>query len=467
MHLLNSQSIINSFIILIMASLVLLLIELPAAILFAVFGGLTVSILSFKDVRIGVCCLIILSIFPGIVTSHVSTIKGLRLFNLIFLSTCIGLAVNIFLNNQEKYRIVKSALDKPLILLISFYWLLPLVYSFFSKGMLTYEMIINNFIKPLQYIIIYFLVLFTAKNKKVINIYLISIIIGFVVSSVMYYSGVSFSLSQSVGYSEARESTIFEPNLFAMYVSYLIVFFIAIYHSFESKTKQIAMLAIILFGSYVLLSTLSRSGLISFLITVPIILCYVNKRIKLIILLFMIFSGFYVVYQSSKPTTFTRSAELYRESLKHGGGIDFDKYSIGRIHRLHKTVIIINNDLKILLFGNYRSISIHEDAHNAYLEALFNSGVIGLVALLWVYYICLKTCTHIYRKNNDVNYSKWLALGGIFSTFSILSSGMFMAFSIGSELLVPFLVIMAVNMSINMSEGNIRTFQLKRLENIC
>lgn len=188
----------------------------------------------------------------------------------------------------------------------------------------------------------------------------------------------------------------------------------------NSKVSWLCVLVV----AYVLIDSGKRGGIISLTLSLLLYFAYArnsvnkSKRIKVVLLVVMFLAVFWGFLSE-----FIVDSDFY-ERLLHGS--DDSDYSSGRVNIYADTLLKYwgSNFFEILLghgLGSVVSFSRYEvTAHNDFLEALFDFGLVGLISYLFFYILFLKQANQIPRNSLKLKgvFMYSFALTLFVSTFS-------------------------------------------------
>ena len=168
-------------------------------------------------------------------------------------------------------------------------------------------------------------------------------------------------------------------------------------------------------SSFALFWKASRASWIAFLLAVLFIAFLKNKKLVLYLLIFLIIIGIFLPapIKIRGMALFTPAAWMTRIELWKGAvgiGEDFPIFGAG-----------LGMYEKLLYdyapAGGYSEGRIHLHAHSTYLEILSETGLIGLIAFLWIFVIFFKkSISAIKHDNSDLKIIRLGLTGSILAT---------------------------------------------------
>jgi len=217
-------------------------------------------------------------------------------------------------------------------------------------------------------------------------------------------------------------STFQNGNIFGNHLATFIPFLGGILIGIPSSRKKILFLGIFLVSCYVLILTYSRGALFGTVSGIMILAAISRKiRLRAIIVVFLIFSVFFVFLQKSSNRPGLARYDFRRMTS------DPDQFSAGRVERAKQVIKGFSNlPFPAKLFGiGFGGVLISplgwrfEYVDNLYLTLLFKMGIIGLILLLVVLTRLFLTLLKLRARMPDL-YFRGLLNGGIAGLFASL-----------------------------------------------
>lgn len=256
-------------------------------------------------------------------------------------------------------------------------------------------------IKPL--LLFYFVVNIIdtpAKLKRLIGIIFLSALVPIT-------AGIIEFLIKGPG--ERLESLFPGPNQFGRYLGSIILFMTGILLWTEEKKFKITSGLIIAASVFPLVFTYSRGGWISVFVAVIFLLFLKNKKIASVVLITSILLGSIFICSYS-PVPLSK----YKTTSEKAEKICRWMFKTKRLYRWKTVIIEIKKrPLKGIGFGptnfehfypqvkRYKKFSDVVHAHNYYLEIAMESGVIALMAFLWLWVTLLKHIWKAFHRSSE------------------------------------------------------------------
>lgn len=228
-------------------------------------------------------------------------------------------------------------------------------------------------------------------------------------------------------------STFFDPNFVGGYFGMLMSIAVAmLFYESRLSTRILLILGILTMGVALIL-TISRSGLLAFVVGLGII-GIIRSRIILLVGIMCI-----VLALVASPRFFTRITE----------GLSVDETGVKRIESWEKG-IKLTAGYPILGVGYNNLASVQDDLglvdmfdvnnrsgfENSLLTILVTTGFIGFFSYLYILWVFLKSAYDLYISSKSPPYYKGLSLGIFAGILGIIANSMFI-----NSLLYPFILI--------------------------
>lgn len=272
----------------------MLIIKAPSPYYLITIAFATVfSVLVFKNIKYGIIGFIIVSIFPNIQSKQMFGLTGLNAMNIIFLAVVLSYFLH-FLTKKFNYKEEKLPILKymGLIFILQFIFLIRLIHTkgpyfdyYFTSPM---DALNSQFLKPLEYYIILYILYKTIKNKKDVKIYFYFLYFATLIGMIhLFLQYVIFKIDP---YSMEMWKNAFagHKNVFGIIAAIMCLISFSFYlHIKDYKTRLL-----FIFGGFVssvvLVYSLSRNAWASFLIA-SLYLVYKEKKMKAFLIPFFIF----------------------------------------------------------------------------------------------------------------------------------------------------------------------------------
>jgi len=272
----------------------------------------------------------------------------------------------------------------------------------------------NFIILPL----LYYAALYLVKDRQQITfIIYIMIITMFYMDNNFYGEVGAFSIKHFRDDKRFNGAfTYLGPNELGAFYSYYTMFLLGFLLYEKYKLKKIIFSGIIVFNTYCILFLFSRGAYMASLIGL-LFLGVVRSRKLLFIPLVLL-----IAWNTVLPTSVLERIEM----TKTDRGID--PSILGRIQMWNQAMeIVSSNPLTGIGFGStvymgFKSFSGEKersDIHNGYFEILMESGIIGLLLFLLIFYFAIKNGLALYHRAED-NLMKGLGLGFVTTVIACL-----------------------------------------------
>lgn len=252
-------------------------------------------------------------------------------------------------------------------------------------------------------------------TPRAIRLILGAVVISSVVPMVAaaYQFVTNSGLHESGSFSRVQ-GTFSHPNPFAIYLTLLIVMGAAVFRYLSPARKLLLLVFMGGWGACLLL-TYTRSAWLATIAGVLVVGLFQGKRVVAVFGLVLIGLLFLV------PSTAARFADLEREQTVSGAAGNSLVWRIG----YWKQAIDLNHDP--LLGNGLRSIKettdIEKEPHNDFIRVFVETGVIGLLAYVWLIATLWRTGKRAIRNTAEGSFLHGVAVGffGCVAAFVLLS----------------------------------------------
>ncbi|MDQ5985430.1 MAG: hypothetical protein CSYNP_01140 [Syntrophus sp. SKADARSKE-3] len=395
----------------------ILISQASMGIAVVVIIGLIVAVFTFLNTEFALYALIIAMLLsPQVGLSGVEgeTVRGrgitLRVDD--FLLVIIGLTW-FFRTAVEKELglFLKTPLNGP----IGIYFLVCIISTLFGymmgrvKGNAGFFFILKYF----EYYVVYFMAVNHLREKKQIQRFVFTILtICFIVSTLAIYS-----MSQGIRASAPFEGSVGEPNTLGGYLIFLISITIGLLLTWGNRTQKFFLAVLLIVSSIALAATLSRT---SWIAIGPMALCllYFSDKKKTILfgIIALIIAAPFIVPKSVQDRLLFTVKQPKEEGQIRIGNTRIDTSTSARIESMKQVLTRDFVKQSVIGFG----ITGYSFLDAQYARVLAETGLLGLLAFLYLLRSIYKNAVYTYRNTNDLFY-KGLALGYITGFFALLT----------------------------------------------
>ncbi len=331
-------------------------------------------------------------------------------------------------SNGEPF-LEKNPLNLPIILYISWAFLmlwfgsvnlgLPLPLSISDVRLMEWKKLVIMFL-------IFFAVVNNIKSRRQINYLILVIALSLFASAFR-----SFQLSAEVrhlsyfSYSHraAGTFTYLNANALGAYLAQYSIFFGALILVYKDVKWQRLLFAITAaLGTYTMLFTFSRGAYLAMVVGI-VFIAVMKSRILLIPIFAFLLSWSYILPSSvvnRVNMTFNKDGELESSASTRLGLWEQAEPHI-------KSHPITGTGFDTVPYMNFKSKyglgkgGIAYSLHNSYMQTLVETGVIGLLLILWIHFSAMFHGWKIYRRSKD-NLYRGLGLGLVVCALAILAN---------------------------------------------
>jgi len=341
---------------------------------------------------------------------------GQKFLDLLFFAVLIGIFVN-----KKAFTINSNSIIIGLYLLISYISLWKSSANFSLPAPITTQN--ELFIQWKSYammIFMYYLAFnsLRGENQRKILIVIMALVILFI--SIRTYRAFTVGLSfvdenRMVG---PFETVRLDSNHFGAFIVSYCAFFLGLLLYDKDKWRRLLFLATFVFGLYPLFFSYSRGAYVA-AIGVLVFFGLIKKRSLLILALVLFLS-----WQTLLPATVVERIEMTKTEegeLEGSAGVRLDLWS-------HAMDLFKKNPTLGVGWGGFR-FTVPEgfkfrDAHNLYMKTLSEQGIIGLILLLVIFSMALKSGQRLF-KTALTPFQKGLGFGFLGCTVAFIITNMF------------------------------------------
>ncbi len=258
-------------------------------------------------------------------------------------------------------------------------------------------------LKFIEYFLIYFMVVNNLRERRQFERFLLALLATAAISSLI---GI-FQISSGGRVSAPFEGSVGEPNTFGGYLVLMLAVVVALYFTSESLQRKyiLAPLAVLIFIP--LLFTLSRA---SYLALIPLaggLLVFSQRRLLIACLfaLSLALAPFLLPKAVADRVLYTFTQPIHPGQAEIGG-VRLDTSTSARL-RSFKQVVVVDWP-KHPTFGY--GVTGYRFLDSQYLRVLVETGLVGLLAFLWLQINLFRRARDVLRTTQDPLY-KGVALG--------------------------------------------------------
>ncbi|MHA1341617.1 MAG: O-antigen ligase family protein [Promethearchaeota archaeon] len=381
----------------------ILIIKSTVPSILTISFALVFSFLVFKNIKYGIIGFIIVSIFPNIQSRQIFGLTGLNAMNIIFFAVILRYFLD-FLKKESNYKMEKLPILKGIIFIfiLQFIFWLRLIcmkgpyYKFYYAN--PFLALNGQFLKPLEYYIILYLIYKSINTKKDLKIYFYYFYLATFIG--MIYLFMNYVILKVDPYSWEMWSNVFagHKNVFGITAAIMSLVSISFYlHVDDYKMKLLIMCGGII-SSFVLIYSLSRNAWASFLMAL-LYLLYKEKKMKAFFIPFFI-SLILILTPLSNIVIKRASRGLESGNLNEITAGRFGNQWANQWKGIKKNPIIGGGEIALL-------------HHSGYLTIWNKQGILGLIITFIILYKMLKLFLVIFTNKAFVGITKAFSLAGL------------------------------------------------------
>jgi O-antigen ligase len=290
----------------------------------------------------------------------------------------------------------------------------------FINGMFTKGFTIDYLVtwKDYMYLpLIWFLTAQLIRDKKTLKYFTVALMLGYVGINYMYFSDLRW-MNLTHFSEKSREGTMgvfvyLGANHYAAFATHFFFIVVGLFLFIKSKLVRIALLLIMSLALYNILYSYSRGAYLAMLAGILVLGVVKEKKILLIIVVFLLF------WKSFVPPSVVERVEMTRS--------DNGQLEVSAAERLILWQRALNMFKASPLYGQgfgTFEFSGYKDTHNYYLLMLAEQGIIGLITFVYLLLSAMRMGWKLYRQSNDT-YFKAMGLGFTLCIVSVLVTNLF------------------------------------------
>lgn len=433
-----------------------LITQASIGIAVVVIIGLIVAIFTFLNAEFALYALIIAMLLGpqvGLSGAEGEAVRGrgvtLRVDD--FLLVIIGLTW-FFKTAVEKELglLLKTPLNTP----IGIYLLICVISTLFGYMMGRVRGTAGIFfvLKYFQYYVIYFMAVNLLREKKQLERFLSTMfIVCFIVSLIAIYS-----MMQGIRASAPFEGATGEPNTLGGYLIFMISVNIGLLLTWGTRKQKFQLSALLLVSTIALAATLSRTSWIA-IGPMALSLLYFSDKKKTVIfaLLVCLMAAPFVAPKSVQDRILFTVKQQKQEGQMKIGNVRVDTSTSARFESMKQVLTRDFAKQPIIGFG----ITGYAFLDAQYARVLAETGLLGLLAFLYLLRSIYRNAKETYYRTNDLFY-KGLTLGYITGFFALLTHCIGANTFIIVRIMEPFWFLTAMVIMIPIIEAQTQTLPL-------
>jgi len=385
------------------------LFKLPVSYALTFLFAIVAFFLVLRDIKYGIACFIVVSIFPQVQSREMFGIVGLNAQNIIF----IVVVVSYFLPRMLK-KVEPEEYGLPIlkwIILLFILQFISVLRIISEKGYL-YEFYFQNnmntfnsmFFKPLEYYFVLYILYKSIKKERDIKFFLFIFYVGALIGTFVLFW--QYVILRYDSYSEQMWRNLFagHKNYFAITMAILCLLSISFFLNIKDRRIKLFTLAGAIFSFIVLAYSMSRNAWAGFLIGLFYIVykmrakkVFVPVFLLLIIILFTPLSN--IVTKRA-----TKNIETGNIDLILAGRIE--TVWTAQIEAIKKNPIIGGGMVGLL-------------GHNGYLSVWNKIGIFGLIITIIIFYKMFKMFLDAYKCSSSQGFERAFSLAGLSCVFMV------------------------------------------------
>ena len=381
------------------------------------FGGLITCLLSiFKKAEWGLFLMVALIPQPNIFYKLYDFPMGKKFLDLLFIAVLIGIFVN-----KRAFTKNNNSIIIGLFLLISYISLWKSSTNFSLPAPITTQNeLLIQWKSYAVMIFMYYLALNSSLDEKQHKTLIVIMAVVILFISIRCYR------SFTVGLSFVEESRMAGPfeavrlnsNHFAAFIVSYCSLFLGLLLVDKDKRRRLLFFATISLGLYPLFFSYSRGAYVAAM-GVLVFFGLVKKRSLLILTLIL-----FISWQTLLPSTVVeriKMTETQEGQLEHSASIRLDLWS-------HAMDLFKKDPILGVGWGGFRftvpETFKYTDTHNLYLKTLSEQGIIGLILLLFIFFLALRSGQKLF-KTAITPFHKGLGFGVLGCVVAFIITNMF------------------------------------------
>lgn len=379
-------------------------IKESAPLLLYLFAMATAILSFFGKVKYGIFFLLPLFPLQNIFLKLSGIPFGQEIQNIVLFGMMVGWLM--FKKSPGQRIFVATQFNKILIFYIFYTFISLFIGSRFLETVSTssfFDIRLEAWKSYLIFFLIFFIVVNNLKTIKEFKILIFIMVISMLLMDYYTFSQISWMSGIE---SRVRISGTFVylgPNeLAAFYASYTFIL-ITLFLSEKIKILKITYLITVLLNVFILISLYSRAGYLGFIAGLFFLLLVKSKKLLILLIIFLIFWQFLVP---------TKVVERMNQTHTEVGTLD--ESSQARLDLWKDSLELFKkNPIFGIGFGSVGFYGLRghfKDTHNIFLKILTEEGICGLIIVLLIFVLSLKSGWKLYKDSND-NFLKSLGLG--------------------------------------------------------
>jgi len=381
------------------------------------FGGLFTCLLSiFKRAEWGLFLMVALIPQPNIFYKLYRFPMGTHFLDLLFISVLIGIFVN-----KKNSVIPHNGISIGLFLLLSYIslWRCSMNFSL-PTPITTQNLLLVQWKSYAVMIFMYYLALNSLRNEDQHKTLIVIMAVVILFISIRSYR--AFTITSSF-LEENRMVGPFEveglnSNHFGAFIVSYCSLFLGLLLFDRDRWRRLLFLATISLGLYPLFFSYSRGAYVAAM-GVLVFFGLVKKRSLLILALIL-----FISWQTLLPPTVVdriKMTETQEGQLEHSASVRLDLWS-------HAMDLFKKNPILGVGWGGFRftvpETFVYTDTHNLYLKTLSEQGIIGLILLLFIFLLALRSGQKLF-KTAITPFHKGLGFGFLGCVVAFIITNMF------------------------------------------
>jgi O-antigen ligase len=381
------------------------------------FGGFATCLLSIsKRAEWGLFLMVALIPQPNIFYKLYEFPLGQKFLDLLFIAVLIGIFVN-----KKAFTINNNSIIIGLYLLISYVslWICSMNFSLPAPITTQNELLIKWKSYGVM-IFMYYLALNSLRDEDQHKTLVVIMAVVMLFISIRTYRSFTIDTSFTEGNRMVGpfEVVLLDSNHFAAFIVSYCSFFLGFLLFDKDKWRRLLSLATVLLGLFPLFFSYSR-GAYAAAMGVLVFFGLVKKRSLLILALIL-----FISWQTLLPATVVERIKMTKTEegqLEGSAGVRLDLWS-------HAVDLFKKNPILGVGWGGFGYTVPEElrfkDAHNLYLKTLSEQGIIGLILLLFIFLLALRSGQKLF-KTAVTPFQKGLGFGFLGCVVAFIITNMF------------------------------------------
>ncbi len=383
----------------------ILMSQASVSMAYLVIIGLIVAVFTFINAEFSLYALIIAMLLGpqiGVEGAGGARGRGITLRVDDFLLIIIGLTWFFKTSVQKELGLfLRTRLNGP----IGLYFLACVVSTLLGYMMNRVQGTAGSFfvMKYFEYYLIYFMAVNLIREKKQIQQFMLAMFaVCFIVSLIAIYS-----MAQGIRASAPFEGAQGEPNTLGGYLIFMISLALGLILTWGNRAQKILLALLLVAGSVALAATLSRTSWIA-LGPMAVTLLYFSekKKVVLFFIIVCILAAPFLAPQSVKDRILFTIRQPKETGQMRVGNVNLDTSTSARFESMKQVLTRDFAKQPILGFG----ITGYPFLDAQYARVLAESGLLGILAFLYLLRSIFRNAKEAYYQTNDLFY-RGLMLG--------------------------------------------------------